>query len=47
VEFAEVWWISGGAVLLIVVAAVPLKLAGQGGCQGQRCLSISDWHDAV
>jgi len=30
----EVWWISGGAVLLIVLRLVPLKLAGQAVAKG-------------
>ena len=30
----EVWWISGGAVLLIVFRLVPLKLAGQAVAKG-------------
>ena len=30
----EVWWISGGALLLIVVRLVPLKLAGQAIAKG-------------
>jgi arsenical pump membrane protein len=30
----EVWWISGGAVLLIVLRLVPLKLAGQAVSKG-------------
>lgn len=30
----EVWWISGGAVLLIVLQLVPLKLAGQAVAKG-------------
>ncbi len=31
---AEVWWISGGAFLLIVLRLVPLKLAGQAMAKG-------------
>jgi len=31
---AEVWWISGGALLLIVLRLVPLKLAGQAVAKG-------------
>jgi arsenical pump membrane protein len=31
---AEVWWISGGAVLLIILRLVPLKLAGQAVAKG-------------
>jgi len=31
---AEVWWISGGALLLIVLHLVPLKLAGQAVAKG-------------
>ena len=30
----EVWWISGGALLLIVLRLVPLKLAGQAVAEG-------------
>jgi arsenical pump membrane protein len=30
----EVWWISGGALLLIVLRLVPLKLAGQAVAKG-------------
>jgi len=30
----EVWWISGGAVLLIALRLVPLKLAGQAAAKG-------------
>jgi arsenical pump membrane protein len=33
-EVPEVWWISGGAVLLIVLRLVPLKLAGQAVAKG-------------
>src|ERR1700723_2997258 len=31
---AEVWWISGGALLLIALRLVPLKLAGQAASKG-------------
>ncbi len=31
---AEVWWISGGALLLIVLRLVPVKLAGQAVAKG-------------
>src|ERR1700723_558056 len=31
---AEVWWISGGALLLIALRLVPLKLAGQAAAKG-------------
>jgi len=31
---SEVWWISGGALLLIVLRLVPLKLAGQAVAKG-------------
>jgi arsenical pump membrane protein len=31
----EVWWISGGALLLIVLRLVPLKLAGQAVAKGR------------
>lgn len=31
---AEVWWISGGAVLLIALRLVPLKMAGQAVAKG-------------
>ncbi len=30
----EVWWISGGALLLVVLRLVPLKLAGQAAAKG-------------
>jgi arsenical pump membrane protein len=30
----EVWWISGGALLLIVLRLVPLRLAGQAIAKG-------------
>ena len=30
----EVWWISGGALLLIALRLVPLKLAGQAVAKG-------------
>ena len=30
----ESWWISGGALLLIVLRLVPLKLAGQAVAKG-------------
>src|ERR1700689_2158751 len=30
----EVWWISGGALLLIVLRLVPLRVAGQGVAKG-------------
>jgi arsenical pump membrane protein len=33
-EIPEVWWISGGALLLIVLRLVPLKLAGQAVAKG-------------
>jgi arsenical pump membrane protein len=33
-EVPEVWWISGGALLLIVLRLVPLKLAGQAAAKG-------------
>src|SRR5271156_5202109 len=31
---AEVWWISGGVLLLIIVRLVPLELAGQAVAKG-------------
>ena len=31
---AEVWWIAGGALLLIALRLVPLRLAGQAVAQG-------------
>ncbi len=31
---AEVWWISGGAILLVALRLVPLKLAGQAVAEG-------------
>jgi arsenical pump membrane protein len=33
-DIPEVWWISGGALLLIVLRLVPLKLAGQAIAKG-------------
>ena len=32
----EVWWISGGALLLVVLRLVPLKLAGQAVAKGKN-----------
>jgi arsenical pump membrane protein len=36
----EVWWISGGAVLLIVLRLVPLKLAGEAIAKGSDVYSF-------
>lgn len=30
----EVWWISGGALLLVILRLVPLKLAGKAAAEG-------------
>jgi arsenical pump membrane protein len=33
-DIAEVWWVSGGALLLIVLRLIPLKLAGRAVAEG-------------
>jgi arsenical pump membrane protein len=42
----EVWWISGGALLLIALRLVPLKLAGQAVAKGSDVYLVPDRHDA-
>ena len=42
----EVWWISGGTLLLIALRLVPPQV-GRSGCrQGQRRVFVPDRHDA-
>ncbi len=46
-DIPEVYWVGGGAILLIALRLIPLQTGGKGGGRGLRCLSFSHRHDAA